>query len=1635
MATALHEPYLGMGAFDIDMSTFDADFQMDDSVGISGEQQETAVKQQVLIFNPAENEQTKGLQSVVDYDKPTNMSQNVGLGAQEALPLFMCPSLQQRLSQDSQTSDQNFAVSMTNQYSAKIQKSRPSSSLHALNRVSPESRSSRRPRRCMTRTSTTPNPRLMTSQTLNSCQPPSSRNLKPLAHSVLRNKNQREAPNIQVPILPSKCTTDNDTSHTYSTMLREALALAKGSIMPYSSFSRRKAIDIINQVAKLVDQLDQIAIEEEKYGSAATDDDDLTQPSTNTEESLSNSELVDVDSGTDNTSVSSTSRQPVVENQSTVSVTDYRNESGHPPCLQCGIKSLYYCTREGCTYSTHSCAEWKRHEESQKHSQQERFMCLECPQSPPFVDVNGNPICEFCRTSFPSLGNLSAHYLQCQHAQRFGTTYGRKDRLIAHLRDHHTTNNANQVAAAGRFTVDSKWPRQCGFCGVFFKTWDERMGHVASHFQEGLDISAWKLPLPRSKDFHPTFKPQPNYGDDSDDDMDDTDGRPGHHKTGVMQDTSSASSSLKQNSNENLGPGKSHQRGRRHRNHSQPANQNNETIETTDPNHLWGTLVDKYCSYWTNPLACERASVTLERYLNDVEEPFHIQSSAESPGSPDRTLCRDTAAIGVKIRTSGADQKSTKQRLKGQRQTESNDESPASKVLGNSDTEPNSKTSHQHQRKSISCQELFSDQLILKPEAIPISLEQLVAEVKGIYAGLVMVEAECLEFDNEQASLGKANSGAELVRIVREHRAAAQARLSATMIELCSHLFSAGTYLSAACFYKLLIEEPKTSTISHIEVRLAQAAVRGFTKQDFRSKGLQLDYSEYQFVMASSAIAQMASGCDIAPSSWFRKLRTIKDQWADATMEIDRLREAISSFLRNSEQQEIAKLAEAHKLSIRLAQNCWNRYIRWRQATPLCQPALNEGIPAFYKCFAHRQSLRRDCSWGLSAFHKPRGFLYARFQPGEQLLPELLPFPKQTPLRLNGMNLNAPLHHVQNYAVPGFNSCLVWESILSPTIGLDFGCGFETSQSITRQLTIVIAQASRESQNTGAVVDNSVHDTQYSDRLPTQEAQQYILDSLKFEAMHDRYEAISEANDKTFNWILQVDIDEDTKWSNELRSVQIATNVNTGSSEASVTSAEGSPTGDVNIQAPQKVSVPLSLQSDLTGRRKVVDCSSKPPAKTFSQSMETQSNNATQGTVDEVIYSAARSLRAASLAEVFTFFGDMPRTTVVVKWMKFYHYYPNADKATDKLRRDELKAHLKLPPGCGQRLGSFIINKFNCFRKWGYVYWDGKHNVEYFPRTDAWLSPTWDGHIERLVDKDSTPRNNYREQPMYHYDSITHTYYHNQSPQSYASSNLSGPWPEGPEREDPNAHFTGGYLPLGPSIGLNEAQYRRTASFNSNLSFPMLRFLGERDLCYDTTEQAPTNSRFLSQDLHIQSHTSNKVQRGTKRSKKSHMSMQSSGSNDASFVSWVGGSARRTAKALSDILSLSDILRAQTTALCKGLALTDREGTHASEWSLVRLDAIRKLVSVERGKRSAKDDWPSSATLKYGMDTTEFGQFRVWDPEEKNMGSAIWCCPNCTSHVFLLWASVQSNLPVLHHRRSLLTGRVEKDTDQPERTN
>ncbi|EDN92144.1 hypothetical protein SS1G_08006 [Sclerotinia sclerotiorum 1980 UF-70] len=47
--------------------------------------------------------------------------------------------------------------------------------------------------------------------------------------------------------------------------------------------------------------------------------------------------------------------------------------------------------------------------------------------------------------------------------------------------------------------------------------------------------------------------------------------------------------------------------------------------------------------------------------------------------------------------------------------------------------------------------------IILQPEIRSISHEQFVTEIKGIYAGLVMVEAKCIEVDNKQATLTQGN--------------------------------------------------------------------------------------------------------------------------------------------------------------------------------------------------------------------------------------------------------------------------------------------------------------------------------------------------------------------------------------------------------------------------------------------------------------------------------------------------------------------------------------------------------------------------------------------------------------------------------------------------------------------------------------------------------------------------------------------------------------------------------------------------------------------------------------------------------------------------------------------------------------
>ncbi|KAH7403359.1 hypothetical protein BKA64DRAFT_447803 [Cadophora sp. MPI-SDFR-AT-0126] len=135
---------------------------------------------------------------------------------------------------------------------------------------------------------------------------------------------------------------------------------------------------------------------------------------------------------------------------------------------------------------------------------------------------------------------------------------------------------------------------------------------------------------------------------------------------------------------------------------------------------------------------------------------------------------------------------------------------------------------------------------------------------------------------------------------------------------------------------------------------------------------------------------------------------------------------------------------------------------------------------------------------------------------------------------------------------------------------------------------------------------------------------------------------------------------------------------------------------------------------------------------------------------------------------------------------------------------------------------------------------------------------------------------------------VTAPLYHNQA-QSVASSSASVPSPEGPERKDLDLQVGNAYLPLlEAQSGHNEEQHQRTASFHSDLSYPLQRFLGELKTyppaIYDTEHEDHTfTPKFLSQEIHLQS--SKKAKKGSPHSKLSWMS-DSSRSGDASVESW-----------------------------------------------------------------------------------------------------------------------------------------------------
>jgi hypothetical protein len=149
----------------------------------------------------------------------------------------------------------------------------------------------------------------------------------------------------------------------------------------------------------------------------------------------------------------------------------------------------------------------------------------------------------------------------------------------------------------------------------------------------------------------------------------------------------------------------------------------------------------------------------------------------------------------------------------------------------------------------------------------------------------------------------------------------------------------------------------------------------------------------------------------------------------------------------------------------------------------------------------------------------------------------------------------------------------------------------------------------------------------------------------------------------------------------------------------------------------------------------------RPPRKTDFYRPEYNSLDHDRDVTDTVYYSSQTLEPILCSVKEYSFFSDEARVTMILKWMRFYRYQPNIEKTTDKHHRGELKTHLKLPKGFGQKLAIFIITKFNKMTSLSLIAVDEeKQTVEYHATTNQMLDQSWDGNLERLVHDRSTAK-------------------------------------------------------------------------------------------------------------------------------------------------------------------------------------------------------------------------------------------------------------------------------------------------------
>jgi len=195
---------------------------------------------------------------------------------------------------------------------------------------------------------------------------------------------------------------------------------------------------------------------------------------------------------------------------------------------------IYQCTFK-CGARFRRKADLRRHEEEGNYPQ-EGWIC----DVDPVVMVDDISTCAYCRLQNPSMAHAQAMHKNrapfCHEKEidAWGKIFTRKKRFIEHYKAFHPALPVAAYLNSCHFVIQSEFPRWCGFCerSQDFDGSKARNNHMASHFEDGLDMSGWKDP-PTSSETNDEDDDIDGDGDESNDDAnDDMDEEEDHDLTG-----------------------------------------------------------------------------------------------------------------------------------------------------------------------------------------------------------------------------------------------------------------------------------------------------------------------------------------------------------------------------------------------------------------------------------------------------------------------------------------------------------------------------------------------------------------------------------------------------------------------------------------------------------------------------------------------------------------------------------------------------------------------------------------------------------------------------------------------------------------------------------------------------------------------------------------------------------------------------------------------------------------------------------------------------------------------------------------------------------------------------------------------